>query len=88
MVAIKNFCELVVGGAYTFKSVNQTYPNDFELLKQTYDHYVHYNWVNVFNRERADIGRHTWDEERKVLQTSRERVSHCIFYHIENDTDI
>ncbi|PLW42868.1 hypothetical protein PCASD_07272, partial [Puccinia coronata f. sp. avenae] len=41
MVAIKTFCKLVVGGAYTFKSVNQTYPNDFELLKQTYDHYVH-----------------------------------------------
>lgn len=39
-MAIKTFRECVAGKTYAFMNVNQTYVNNFKLLKQAYNHYV------------------------------------------------
>ena len=39
--AIKTFCQLVVGKAYKYMNVNDSYNNNFDLLKKVYNHYVH-----------------------------------------------
>lgn len=80
MAAIKTFRELVAGGAYNFMNVNQVFVNNFNLLKQAYEHYVHYTWVNNYSKEKKEKGKLVQDEERKLLQTACERVttSHSI----------
>ncbi|KNZ51783.1 hypothetical protein VP01_3812g2 [Puccinia sorghi] len=42
------------------------------------NHYVHFTWLNICSKEKKESGKHIWDEERKVLQTARERVS-CLW---------
>ncbi|KAA1102371.1 hypothetical protein PGTUg99_030731 [Puccinia graminis f. sp. tritici] len=71
--AIRTFRQLVVGGAYKYMNINNVYVDDFDLLKQAYDHYVHYLLANVLKKEKKEQGKHNNDEERKVLQTARER---------------
>jgi hypothetical protein len=56
-------------------NINNVYVDDFDLLKQAYDHYVHYLLTNVLKKEKKEQGKHNNDEEQKVLQTARERVS-------------
>ena len=82
MAAIKTFRECVAGNAYSFMNINHAFIEDFELLKQAYDHYVHYVWLNVYSKEKKEKGKHRKDEERKVLQTSRKRVSHIKYVHV------
>ncbi|KAA1135919.1 hypothetical protein PGTUg99_032904 [Puccinia graminis f. sp. tritici] len=72
--AIRTFRQLVVGGAYKYMNINNVYVDDFDLLKQAYDHYVHYLLANVLKKEKKEQGKHKNDEERKVLQTARERL--------------
>jgi len=74
MAAIKTFRECVAGNAYSFMNINHAFIEDFELLKQAYDHYVHYVWLNVYSKEKKEKGKHRKDEERKALQTARERL--------------
>ncbi|KNZ61549.1 hypothetical protein VP01_13869g1, partial [Puccinia sorghi] len=42
-----NFCQLTSAGAYKYMNVNKAYIKHFELLKQAYDHYVHYSFTKV-----------------------------------------
>ncbi|KAA1099778.1 hypothetical protein PGT21_020224 [Puccinia graminis f. sp. tritici] len=72
--AIRSFRQMVAGGAYQYMNVNATYVDNFDLLKQTYDHYVHYVLAKIFDKEKKEQGKHFRDEERKVLQTARERL--------------
>ncbi|KAA1095104.1 hypothetical protein PGT21_035587 [Puccinia graminis f. sp. tritici] len=72
--AIRSFQQMVAGGAYQYMNVNARYVDNFDLLKQTYDHYVHYVLAKIFDKEKKEEGKHFRDEERKVLQTARERL--------------
>ncbi|KNZ52111.1 hypothetical protein VP01_3691g3, partial [Puccinia sorghi] len=75
MAAIGTFCECVAGGAYTFMNVNQTYADNFDLLKTAYKHYVHFTWLNICSKEKKESGKHIRDEEQKFLQPACKRVS-------------
>ncbi|KNZ55046.1 hypothetical protein VP01_2781g1 [Puccinia sorghi] len=44
---IKTFHQLVSGGAYKYMSINEAYVDDFDILKQTYNQYVHYVFAKV-----------------------------------------
>ncbi|KNZ60480.1 hypothetical protein VP01_15494g1, partial [Puccinia sorghi] len=71
---IKSFRQLTAGGAYKYMNMNEAYINDLELLKQAYDHYVHYSFTKKVAKERKEEGKHHRDEERKLIQTAPERV--------------
>jgi hypothetical protein len=61
-------------------NINNVYVDGFDLLKQAYNHYVHYLLANVLKKKKKEQGKHNNDEERKVLQTARERVSPFIIF--------
>ncbi|KNZ54729.1 hypothetical protein VP01_2872g4 [Puccinia sorghi] len=52
MLAIKTFRKCVASNAYTFMNVNATYTNNFELLKNTYNHYVQCLLLNIYSKEK------------------------------------
>lgn len=68
--ALMSFQQLVVGRCYNFMNINRTYVNNFELLSQSYDHYVHYFLANIYFQEKKEQGKHLQDEERKVIAKS------------------
>lgn len=70
MCVIKTLRQLVSGGAYKYMNVNELYVNNFDLMKRAYDHYVHYSFAKVIEKEKKEKGKHFLDEERKVLQTA------------------
>ncbi|MBW0527936.1 hypothetical protein O181_067651 [Austropuccinia psidii MF-1] len=69
------FHQLEIGGAFQFMSINMTYLDEFELLTQTYDHYVHYYWYSIFHKEQKDSGSHRHTNERKAIQGACQKVS-------------
>ncbi|MBW0475619.1 hypothetical protein O181_015334 [Austropuccinia psidii MF-1] len=72
--ALKTFRQLVVGGTYQFMNVNQSYINDLGLLTKSYDHYVHFYFYNIFNKEQVENGKHRKDNDRRALQESRTKL--------------
>jgi hypothetical protein len=66
---MKTYCQAL------YMNVNETYINNFNLMKQAYNHYVHYLFAKVADKEKKEEGKHFRGEERKVLQTAQERVS-------------
>ncbi|MBW0557526.1 hypothetical protein O181_097241 [Austropuccinia psidii MF-1] len=68
--ALKTFRQLVVGDTYQFMNVNQSYINNLGLLTKSYDHYVHFYFYNICNKEQVENRKHCKDNDRRALQES------------------
>jgi hypothetical protein len=43
-------------------NINKGFANDFDLLIETYDHYVHSYLAGIYSKEKREVGKHHWDE--------------------------
>lgn len=75
MSAIFTFRQAIVNKVYAYMNINQTYVKEIGLLESAYNHYVHYYMTQIHAKEKKEEGKHIRDEEKKVIQRSRQRVS-------------
>ncbi|MBW0462098.1 hypothetical protein O181_001813 [Austropuccinia psidii MF-1] len=74
IVALMTFRQIACSGAYQYMRANFTYCNDLGLLRNAYDHYVHYVLAEKYRREGREKGWNERDVERKVVQRARQRL--------------
>lgn len=73
--ALRIFRRVAIGGAFSYMNINRTYIQKFDLLEGAYNHYVHFVMAAKFKKETTEAGRNVKDEEQKVIQHARQRVS-------------
>ncbi|KAG0146681.1 hypothetical protein CROQUDRAFT_62540 [Cronartium quercuum f. sp. fusiforme G11] len=66
-------------------SVNPSYIKDLGLLQSAYNHYIHYYMAQLYFKKRKNEGKHTQDEERKVIQRACQRVYHRYKFAVVHD---
>lgn len=77
LAALKLFREVALDGGI-YANVNRGYLNDFTLLSQAYNHFVHYLSAARFRREIASPGKFQVSTMRSVILRRRQRVSFTI----------
>ncbi|MBW0461352.1 hypothetical protein O181_001067 [Austropuccinia psidii MF-1] len=58
-------------------NVNQSYTNNLGLLTKLYDHYAHFYFYNIFNKQ-VENGKNHKDNDRRALQESRTKLDKAI----------
>ncbi|KNZ48883.1 hypothetical protein VP01_534g8 [Puccinia sorghi] len=64
--------------------INKTYLKQIDLLHQCYNHYVHHNILEHYNKEIKESRKFNTEEENKAIQKSREMVSIIFLQYISN----
>ncbi|EFP90156.2 uncharacterized protein PGTG_16004 [Puccinia graminis f. sp. tritici CRL 75-36-700-3] len=84
--AVSTFRQVAAVGAYDFMSINKTYLNEFNLLYQCYNHYVHHVMLERFKKEQKEGGKYHAEEEKKAIQKARERLRDARYkFAVEHD---
>ncbi|MBW0567957.1 hypothetical protein O181_107672 [Austropuccinia psidii MF-1] len=75
IVALMTFRQIACSGTYQYMRANLTYCSDIGLLRNAYDHYVHYVLAEKYKKENKEQGWTMREVERKVIQRARQRVA-------------
>lgn len=73
--AIRIFRQWVIGNAFVYMNIDKVLASDILLLERTYNHYVHFYMASKFKVEQKKEGKNKENDERKVQQRNRQRVS-------------
>ncbi|KNZ63903.1 hypothetical protein VP01_10874g1 [Puccinia sorghi] len=67
-------------------SINKTYLKQIDLLHQFYNHYVHHNMLERYNKEVKESGKFNAEEEKKAIQKSWEMLRDASYkFAVEKD---